>query len=98
MRTAKYTVIYNSGVSRQKLLTVVLRSDGSDFATCPYHRSDRVLLSKRTTNYANPERRYRDQPLELAVLEGDAHRLRLTYHPDGDSGLIAAHSDLPVPS
>ena len=83
MRTAKYTVIYDTGVSRHKLLKLMLRSDGSYFATCPYHRSDRVLLSKRTINYANPQRRSGDQPLELAVLEDDAHRLKLSHHPDG---------------
>lgn len=83
MGIAKYTVIYDMGVSRHKLLKVMLRSDGSYFATCPYHRSDRVLLSKRIINYANPERRSGEQPLELAVLEDDAHRLKLSHHPDG---------------
>src|SRR6185312_16257931 len=80
---AKYTVVYESGNSRHKLLKVMLSDDGSYYATCPYHDSDRVDLWKGTINYANPSRRRGDKPIELAVLEDDKHRLKLSHHPDG---------------
>jgi hypothetical protein len=83
MATAKYTVIYDSGNSKHKLLKIMLSNDGSYYATCPYHKSDRVELWKGTVNYANPSRRSRHDPIELAVLEDDQHRLKLSHHPDG---------------
>lgn len=83
MADAKYTVVYDTGSSRHKLLKVILSNDGSYYATCPYHDSDRVELNKRTINYANPSRRSGDDPIELAVLEDDQHRLKVSHHPDG---------------
>ena len=83
MPTAKYTVIYDTGESRHKLLKVMLTDDGSYLVTCPYHESDRVSLWKGVVNYANPARRSGEAPIELAVLEDDEHRLKLSHHPDG---------------
>ena len=61
----------------------MLGDDGSYYATCPYHPSDRVQVWKATINYANPNRRRGDDPIELAVVEDDQHRLKLSHHPSG---------------
>ena len=53
--TTKYTVIYDTGESRHKLMKVMLTDDGSYLVTCPYHESDRVTLMKRVINYADPQ-------------------------------------------
>jgi hypothetical protein len=81
--TAKYTVIYETGQSRHKLLKLMLTDDGSYYATCPYHQSEKVELTKRVINFANPSSRAGEPPIELAVLEDDEHRLKLSHHPDG---------------
>jgi hypothetical protein len=83
MATSKHTVIYDSGTNRHKLLKIMLSDDGSYYATCPYHPSDRVRVWKATINYANLARRQGDDPIELAVVEDDKHRLKLSHHPDG---------------
>ena len=83
MATAKYTIIYEDDGTRYKLLKLMLTDDGSYFATCPYHESDRVTLAKTIVNYVDPARRATDKPIELAVLNDDLHRLKLSHHPDG---------------
>jgi hypothetical protein len=81
MPTARYTVIYESDGKRHKLCRIFISGDGSYYVTCPYHESDRVLLSKRPINY--PQGSTGDEALELAVLDDDMHRLKLSHHPDG---------------
>ena len=84
MATSRYTVIYETeGGERHKLCKVFLSGDGSYGITMPYHPSEQVSLIKRLINYPNSDVRLAQEPLEIAVLEDDEHRLKLSHHPDG---------------
>lgn len=83
MATARYTIIYERDGNRYKVVRVLIGEDGSYYVTCPYHVSEKVSLTKRIVNYPNPDSRAEDAPIELAVLEDDDHRLKLSHHPDG---------------
>lgn len=84
MATSRYTIIFEeTDGKRYKLCRVLLTSDGSYFVTCPYHRSEKVFLSKLRVNYANPSKRFRDPPIEYSIVDDDDHRIKLSHHPDG---------------
>jgi tetratricopeptide (TPR) repeat protein len=84
MPTARYTVLFErEDGGRNKLCRLMLSGDGSYFVTVPYHPSEKVFLAKRRVNYANPGRADVSEPLEVALLEDDEHRLKLSHHPDG---------------
>jgi tetratricopeptide (TPR) repeat protein len=84
MATARYTVVYESSDgTRYKLCRVLLTEDGSYFVTVPYHRSEKVWLSRRRLNYPNPNAVAEQKPLEVALLDDDDHRLKLAHHADG---------------
>ncbi len=84
MPTSRYTVVYEAeSRQRYKLCRLLLTTDGSYHVTVPYHVSERVSLSKRKLNYPNLPAVADEPDLELAVLEDDEHRLKLSHHPDG---------------
>ena len=81
---ARYTVVCErQDDGRNKLCRLMLSDDGSYFVTVPYHRSDKVFLTKRRVNHANPMAALRVEPLEVALLEDDDDRLKLSHHPSG---------------
>jgi Tfp pilus assembly protein PilF len=84
MATSRYTVIYetNAGV-RHKLCRVLLMADGSYGITVPYHPSEQVTLIRQVINYPNRDARAEEDPIEMAVVGDDEHRLKLSHHPDG---------------
>ena len=84
MPTARYTVVCErQDAGRNKLCRLMLSDDGSYFVTVPYHRSDKGFLRKRRVNYANPMAALRVEPQEVALLEDDDDRLKLSHHPSG---------------
>jgi hypothetical protein len=99
MATTRYTIIIEeTDGKRYKLCRILLTSDGAYFVTCPYHRSDKVFLSKRRVNYAHPSKRFGDPPIEHALIEDDDHRLKISHHPDGfvqfsGSGIVSGRNE-----
>lgn len=84
MATSRYTIILEEADGkRYKLCRVLLTSDGSYFVTCPYHRSEKVFLSKQRINDVNPSKRSGDSPIEYSIIDDDDHRIKLCHHPDG---------------
>src|SRR5690242_3252278 len=84
MSTTRYSVILrDTGGALRKLARYVIGSDGSYYVTCPYHESGKVYLSKRTMSFADGAKHADTEPVELALLDDDERRLKLTHHPDG---------------
>jgi hypothetical protein len=87
VRSVFYAVWYEIDKRYFKLSKVGFGGDGSYFVTAPYHPLDTALLGKMRVNYAAKKpvalREAIDQALELAVLDDDKNRLKLSHHPDG---------------
>jgi hypothetical protein len=67
-----------------KLMKFWWGTDGSYYFSCPYISGGRVLLFKTTVNYNKQEKESSlDDSLELALLEDDDRRLKVSHHPDG---------------
>jgi|CXWL01.1.fsa_nt_gi hypothetical protein len=76
-------VVKHDGVS-YKICKIWFGSDGSYYATVPYHKANQAVLVKTTVNYeAGPIQNIPvSDMLEIAALE-DEGRLKLSHHPDG---------------
>lgn len=84
MPSIDYTVVYSSDEGSYDLCKIILGDDGSYYVTAPYHPLNKALLGKFTVNYARETHSVSlDQALEVAVLEDDDRRLKLSHHPDG---------------
>jgi hypothetical protein len=83
-RSASYTLAYDSGSTRVDLCRVVFGGDGSYYVTAPYHPADRALAGVYTVNYAQTETLISlADGLELAVLDDERKRLKISHHLDG---------------
>jgi hypothetical protein len=66
------------------LCKIILGGDGSYYITAPFHPHNKALAAIMTVNYAKPPQILSfDEALEVAVLEDDDKRLKLSHHPDG---------------
>jgi len=99
MATNRYTVILQeTDGKRYQLCRVLLTSDGSYFVTCPYHRSEKVFLTRMRINYKNLSKRNHEPPVEYSIVDDDDHRIKLSHHPDGfvqfsGHGLISGRNE-----
>lgn len=80
----KWTVAFQRDGRTHKLCKVLFGQDGSYYVTVPYHPARKALILKQEVNYARAEQHLAlDTALELATLEDDDARLKISHHPDG---------------
>jgi hypothetical protein len=78
------TIAIEMGGELIKLMKFWWGTDGSYYFSCPYIPGGRALLMKTTVNYSKQEQESRlEEALELALLEDDDRRLKVSHHPDG---------------
>jgi hypothetical protein len=83
-RSIDYTVAYSAAGGTVDLCKIIMGGDGSYYLTAPFHPHDKALAAIMTVNYAEPQEILRfEEALEVAVLEDDDKRLKLSHHPDG---------------
>ncbi|WP_164699939.1 hypothetical protein [Modestobacter sp. KNN46-3] len=83
-RTIDYTIAYRIGGKTVDLFKIFFGGDGSYYVTAPYHPLNRAIAARMTVNYAKPEGQFRLTDSEdIAVLDDDDRRLKLSHHPDG---------------
>ncbi len=83
-RTASYTLAYERDGEPVDLCKVIFGGDGSYYVTAPYHAHNRATAAIITVNYAFDEAAVSlSDAVDLAVLEDDDRRLKLSHHPDG---------------
>jgi hypothetical protein len=83
-KSIDYTISYSSSQGSFDLCKIILGGDGSYYVTAPYHPHNRALLALWTVNYARrPDLLSLRNAVEVAVLDDDDHRLKLSHHPDG---------------
>jgi hypothetical protein len=82
-----HTVWYQMGARYFKVFKVGFGGDGSYYVTAPYHPLETALIGKVEVNYAleRPAAMKESiaQAMQLAVLDDDEKRLKLSHHPDG---------------
>ena len=80
----KYTVLFENGGDCYKLCKIIYGPDGSYYVTSPYHPSKEAVLAVLTVNYALSEMEISlEEAIDLASVDDDARRLKLSHHPDG---------------
>ncbi len=80
----KYTVLFENAGECYKLCKIIYGPDGSYYVTSPYHPSKEAVLSILTVNYALSEWEIpMEEAVDLASLDDDERRLKLSHHPDG---------------
>src|SRR3954465_8929708 len=83
-RTVDYTIAYHDGNSAYDLCKVLFGGDGSYYVTAPYHPQDRAVAARVVVNYADRSGLLSlSSATELAVVDDDKQRLKLSHHPDG---------------
>ncbi len=83
-RAIDYTVAYHDGSATVDLFKVLFGGDGSYYITAPYRPPDRAIAAKISVNYAKSDGMFDlDEAEELAVLDDDNKRLKVSHHPDG---------------
>jgi hypothetical protein len=84
-RSIAFTIAYDNGSTTLDLFKVIFSGDGSYQVTAPYHPHNRAMVALLTVNYAKPEQEIAmaDAAKEVAVVDDDNKRLKLTHHPDG---------------
>ncbi len=83
-RSIDYTVSYCAAGRTVDLCKIIMGGDGSYYVTAPFHPHNRAIAAIMTVNYAKPPQVLRfDEALEVAVLDDDDRRLKLSHHPDG---------------
>lgn len=84
MPSVSHTIVYSSDEGAYDLCKIILGDDGSYYVTAPYHPLDKALLGLWTVNYARPPQAFTpEKAIEVAVLDDDDRRLKLSHHPDG---------------
>lgn len=79
-----YTIGYHDGTSTVDLFKILFGGDGSYYITAPYHPLDQAIAARITVNYATGDGVFNlDEADELAVLDDDEKRLKVSHHPDG---------------
>src|SRR6266536_686835 len=83
-RQLDYTLGYSSNRGVFDLCKIILGGDGSYYVTAPYHPHNKALLALLTVNYAKqPTFVSLRDAIEVAVLDDDERRLKLSHHPNG---------------
>jgi hypothetical protein len=83
-RTVDYTIAYHDGTATYDLCKVLFGGDGSYYVTAPYHPQDRAIAAKVVVNYTDSDGLMNlAEAKELAVVDDDKRRLKLSHHPDG---------------
>ena len=87
MSKTRATIIAEKDGQRRKLFKVWFGQDGSYYVTAPYHSAKTATLWKRTVGYDTPFGKMAVDPLDtvvdVATLDDDEGRLKLSHHPDG---------------
>jgi hypothetical protein len=82
-----HTVWYRVAGLSYKVFKVGFGGDGSYYVTTPYHPLDTAIAAKVRVNYARDQglgiKQALEGALEIAVVDDDEHRLKLSHHPDG---------------
>jgi hypothetical protein len=98
-RSASYTIAYDDDVGRRvDLCRIAFGGDGSYYVTAPYHPADRAVAGLYTVNYAKENLIAVEDGIELAVLDDDQQRLKISHHPDGflqfsGEGIVSGRDD-----
>jgi hypothetical protein len=82
-RTASYTVAYRRDGVCVDLCRLIFGGDGSYYVTAPFHPLNRALAGVYTVNYAKKTLAALSDAIELALLDDDERRLKISHHPDG---------------
>ncbi len=86
MAKDNYLVIYEKNNIKHKICRVMFGSDGSYYVTSPYHPVNKAVLMKLTVKYGEymeeTQVSYKEA-LDMASLDDDDKRLKLTHHPSG---------------
>lgn len=83
-RSIDYTVAYTAAGKTVDLCKIIIGCDGSYYITAPFHPHNKAIAAIATVNYAKQPKIIRlDEALELAILEDENKRLKLSHHPDG---------------
>ncbi len=83
-RTIAHTVAHERDGDAYDLFKIIFGGDGSYFVTAPYHPHDKATVAVLTVNYAEDEIEVAlEDAVELAVLDDEDRRLKLSHHPDG---------------
>lgn len=83
-RTVDYTIAYSSERGCVDLCKILMGGDGSYYVTAPYHPHNTALAAIWTLNYADQSQIASfDDALQIATLDDDQRRLKLSHHPDG---------------
>jgi hypothetical protein len=79
------TIVVSKGGVYYKICKVWFGADGSYYVTMPYHPARRALFMKMTVDYTTRGPQYirHDDALEVAILDDDEARPKLSHHPDG---------------
>ncbi len=79
------TIIVLKGGVSYKLCKVWIEKDGSFYVTVPYHPAKKALFMKHTIDYDAATEWWQpySAALEVAVLDDDEARPKLSHHPDG---------------
>jgi hypothetical protein len=89
-RRIDYTVAYSMAGETVDLCKIILGGDGSYYITAPFHPHNKALAAIMTVNYAKPSQVLSfDEALEVAVLEDDDKRLKVSIHPGELSVMVA---------
>ncbi len=87
MSKMRSTVVVEKDERRYKLFKVWFGADGSYYVTVPYHTARSASFEKRTVRYDTPFGAGVISPIEavvdVAILEDDDGRVKLSHHPDG---------------
>jgi hypothetical protein len=84
-RTISYTLAYAADGKQWDLCKVIFGGDGSYYVTAPYHKRSAATAALVTVCYNSPTdvATTLGSALEIALVEDDEQRLKLTHHPDG---------------
>ncbi len=84
MTSKTHTIVLNQEEKYYKLCKLIYGADGSIFITSPYHPSNEAIVMLSTTNYSLQEMNISiEEAIDVASLEDDEKRLKLTHHVSG---------------
>jgi hypothetical protein len=84
--TSRPTIVVSKAGVSYKLCKIWFGADGSFYVTVPYHPARRAVFMKMTVDYAAAQAGQwvpYDDALEVAMLDDDDARPKLSCHPDG---------------
>jgi hypothetical protein len=82
-RPEAFTIIVKSASGLYKLCKIIFADDGY-YVTSPYHPAQKAVLFTATVNYSRTQQWIAwDDAIEIATLDEDPARLKLSHHHDG---------------